>query len=58
MDRYPTATNAAYEGMNMIARRHPIPRRADTDSRPELMLGIMLLGTSFAAGLFIGWIIA
>lgn len=33
-------------------------RRGRTDSRPEVMLGILLLGASFVTGLLVGWVIA
>jgi len=42
-----------------MARRHDIRdelRRGPVDG-PEVMLGLLLLGTSFVTGLFVGWAI-
>ncbi|HEX6992820.1 MAG TPA: hypothetical protein VF339_01600 [Gammaproteobacteria bacterium] len=44
-----------------MERRHEFVdelRPGRSDSPPEVMLGLLLLGTSFVAGFFFGWIIA
>jgi len=37
--------------------REPIVM-ARSDSPPEVMLGLLLLGTSFVTGFLVGWIVA
>lgn len=61
MDRKPPETNPSLESVNAMETRHDFPdapRRQRAESRPEIMLGIWLLGTFFVTGLVVGWVIA
>lgn len=61
MDRRPPATTSSFGSLDVMERRHEFVdelRPGRSDSPPEVMLGLLLLGTSFVAGFFFGWIIA